>query len=82
MKRTRITVETERLLVVNRHRRARLEGWCAGCGKTVRLIRAEEAAALSGAGLREICRQVESDSLHYTETPDRVLLICFDSLLK
>ena len=81
MKRTIITVETERLFVISRRRRA-LEGWCERCGRAVKLIRAEEAAALSGVGLREICRQVESDKLHYMETVDRVLLICFDSLLK
>jgi hypothetical protein len=81
MKRTRITVETERLFVVNSQRRS-FEGWCDGCGRTVKLIRAEEAAFIAGVGLREICRQVESNSLHYTETVERVLLICLDSLLK
>lgn len=81
MKRTRITIETERVLVVSSRRRI-IESWCDGCGHEVKLIRAEEAAYISGVGLRDICRQVESDSLHYVETADRVLMICLDSLLK
>lgn len=81
VKRTRITVETERVLVVSRRHRI-VESWCDGCGHKVKLLRAEEAAFISGVSLRDICRQVESDSLHYMETADRVLMICLDSLLK
>lgn len=82
MKRTRITVETERVLVISSRRRRIVESWCDGCGHEVKLIRAEEAAFISGVGLRDICRQVEADNLHYMETADRVLMICLDSLLK
>ncbi|MGB7924500.1 MAG: hypothetical protein WCF57_14760 [Pyrinomonadaceae bacterium] len=81
MKRTRITVETERVLLVSSRRRV-IESWCDACGRAVKLIRAEDAAFISGVGLREICRRVESNNLHYTETAERALLICLDSLLK
>jgi hypothetical protein len=81
MKRTRITVETERTFRISRRRRL-VDDWCDGCGEMVKMIRAEEAAALVGTGLREICRRVETDQVHYKETPEGKLFICLDSLLK
>ena len=80
IRRTKIVVETERLLVVRRGR-ARTQGWCEGCGAGVALVGLEEAAILSGRSQREIVRRVESGSLHFKESPRGVLLICLDSLL-
>ena len=81
IKRIRITVETERLLVISKQGRA-VEGWCACCGESVELIRPEEAAALSSLSLRALRRQMERGALHYVETPDGVSLICLNSLLQ
>src|SRR5205085_131719 len=80
IRRTRIVVETERLLVVRRGR-ARAGGWCEGCGASVTLVGLEEAAILSGRSQSEVARRVESGSLHFKESPRGVLLICLDSLL-
>jgi hypothetical protein len=83
MKRTRrrrITVETERLLVISRHNG--VEGWCEGCSAQVRMVGPEEAAAVAGLSQRAIFRRIESHQLHFTETPDGTPLICLSSLLE
>jgi hypothetical protein len=80
IRRTKIVVETERLLVV-RPRRARFEGWCEGCGSNVTLVGLDDAALMSGRSQREIVREVEAGTLHFSESESGVLLICLDTLL-
>ena len=81
IRRIRITVETERLMVISERGRT-VEGWCGGCDDTVELIRPVEAAALCGISFRMISRQIEKGVLHYVETSDGVCLICLNSLLQ
>ena len=78
-KRTEITIETERLLVVG-HTTKQATDWCAACGRQVELISADEAAVRARVSSRTIFRWVESGRLHYTETPAGLLLICPYSL--
>jgi hypothetical protein len=82
MKRTTtLTIETERVMVIRRRaagRRAR----CATCGEAVTLVTAEEAAALTRVSTRAIYRMVEAEKLHFTETAEDLLLICFNSLCR
>ena len=78
-RRTQITIETERTLLI-RQLRKRVDGWCAACGAMVELITAEQAAILTGLSQREICRQVEAGQLHFNETDDGRLFICLNSL--
>jgi len=40
----------------------------------------EEAAAFARLSQRAIFRLIESNQLHFTETPDGILLICVNSL--
>ena len=81
IKRIRITVETERLLVTNGHRRA-VEGWCNECGEVVTLMSPEEAAVLTGTDAQTIHRQVSINLLHCAERSDGARLICLNSLLR
>lgn len=83
MKRTtkrKITVETERLLVISSHRE--IAAWCAQCERQVKMVELREAAAISGLSARSAFRLVESGQLHFTETTDGALLICVNSLIK
>jgi hypothetical protein len=83
MKRTRrkrVTVETERLLVISHHNG--VHGWCEGCSSQVKMVGPEEAAAVTGLSQRTIFRLIESQQLHFIETPDGGLLICVNSLLE
>lgn len=82
MKKTRrkITIETERLLVISRKKGA--EAWCERCKAPRKMLEPRDAAAISGLSARAVFRRVESGQLHFTETPDGALLICLDSLLE
>ena len=80
-KRTQVTVETERVLVIRRRYRA-IEAGCDACGETVVMIRPDQAAAVSGRSLRAIFGAIEATELHFMEQADGMLLICLNSLLK
>ena len=80
-KRTQVTVETERVLVIRRRYRA-IEAGCEECGETVVMVRPDQAAAVSGHSLRAIFGAIEATELHFMEQPDGMLLICLNSLLK
>jgi hypothetical protein len=76
----RITVESERLLVVV-HQRS-VESWCPVCGASVRMVGLEEAVAIAAVSRRVIFRQIEKSQLHFSETAPAQLQICLNSLLK
>lgn len=77
--RTRVTVETERLLVVSRLAH---QGWCETCLADVRLASVAEAAALAGLSQRTLFRRIESGLVHSAETSGGALLVCINSLLE
>ena len=74
----RITIQTERLLVMS-HSRS-LYGLCAGCGDEVRMVTIDQAATLARLSSREIYREVEAGMLHFIETTEGSVLVCFNSL--
>jgi hypothetical protein len=80
-RRIRMTVETERLMVVTRTHGS-IEGRCHTCDAKVRMIAVEEASVVTGLSQRAIFRGVEAGRLHFTETPGGKLLICLNSLWK
>ena len=75
----RITVETERLLVIRRSQPSG-DGWCAQCEAPVKLIGLEEAAAIAGATQRAIFRWAEAGEIHFTETEDGKVMFCLNSI--
>ena len=79
-RRTKVTVERERLLVISRQRQ--VEGWCEACRAEVRMTGVEEAAAVAGLSQRAIFQWIEAGRLHFSETPRGALLICLNSLLE
>ena len=78
-KRTEITIETSRRLLVRRAGGGS-KTWCAKCVAEVRMISANEAAALLHVSSRSIYRWIEIGRVHFSEEPDG-LLVCADSLL-
>ena len=54
--------------------------WCPACLREVEMVSLEEAAFRAGVSLRDICRRVGADHLHFVDTPDGGL-ICTSSLL-
>ena len=75
--RTEITVETDRWVVVKRHRRT---AWCNACSRFVEMLNVDDAALFAHVNSRTIFHSAESGALHSSETPEGLLLICSHSL--
>jgi len=76
-KRTEITIETDRVLIIRRRRV--LRAWCPECGREVDMVDPREAEAITGftrTALRD-CAQ-----WHIAQGQDGAGLICLDSLMK
>jgi hypothetical protein len=76
---TETTIETHEVWVIKRPCRILL-AWCPTCCEQVKMVRPEEAAALTEVNLRTIFRWADTARVHFTETPDGLLLVCLDSL--
>jgi len=71
--RTEITVETDRWVVINRHRKT---AWCSSCLRHVEMLSIDDAAILARVNSRTIFHWAESGVVHSSETPEGLLLIC------
>ena len=78
IKKTTITVETERVIVLSRQL---LRGHCPDCDEEVGMLAVKEAAAFGGVSPETILCQVEERKLHAQEA-DGQTLICFNSLTR
>ena len=75
--RTEITVETDRWVVVKRHKTT---CWCDGCSRPVEMLNVDDAAILARVNSHTIFRWAKSGVLHSAETPRGLLRICLRSL--
>jgi hypothetical protein len=80
-KRTEITIQTDRVLLIKR-RKGSVLGWCPSCAQQVEMVSPDEAAVIARVSSRTIYRWVEAEKLHFIETSQGTLLICIGSLLK
>ena len=78
-KRTQITIETERSLVVSQ-RRKRANLWCNRCARTLPMLTVEVAASVARVTPLVIFRLAEAGRLHSAVTPEGRLFICSNSL--
>jgi hypothetical protein len=78
-KKTKITIETESLLIL--HRCSSERAWCPRCAAQVEMITLENTGVISNLELAELSDWLNSDELHRTQTPDGSSLICLNSLL-
>jgi excisionase family DNA binding protein len=72
-RRTEITVE-RKSMVFRRGRHAPL--YCTKCSTPTLLLAPDEAAVVAGVSTRTIYRWVETERLHFTETPGGRLFVC------
>ena len=79
-KRTRITIDTDSLLVVRG--RKSLQAWCPQCGAEAEMIPLHEVGVISNLPPADVQVWMESQDLHHTRTADGALLICLNSMLK
>ena len=79
-KRTEITVETERFLIISQ-RRDRTMLWCNSCAGTVPMLTVDEAARTRCVTPLVIFRLLEAGTLHFALTAESRILICRYSLV-
>ena len=77
---TKITVETDSLLVVRGGRSFR--AWCPECGAEVEMIPLDGVGVISNLTPVDVEAWIQSDDLHHTKTTDGAPLICLNSMLK
>jgi hypothetical protein len=78
-KRTEITIEKHRVLMVRR-RGESMQMRCAECGEQALMVMPHEAAAIAGVSVRTVNRWVEAQMIHFAEAADGQLFICVNSL--
>jgi hypothetical protein len=76
-RKTKITIETERVWVLERP--GAPKGWCPACSKLVNLVFPEEVAALANAAQSAEC-PIKLDQLHFIGTTEGLMVVCADSL--
>jgi len=78
-RKAKLTIETERVWIVRGGEYERMHK-CEVCGEIVRLVTVDEAVKLTPFGSRAIYRLIEAEKIHFIETGDKRLLICFNSI--
>ena len=79
-KHTRITIETDSLLVLRGRKSLRV--WCPQCGAEAEMIPLNEVGVVSNLPPLEVQAWMESPDLHHTKTAGGTALICLNSMLK
>ena len=79
-KRTEITIETDRILIIRRRRSTR--AWCSECGGEADMVGLAEAEAITGAVPPMLPDSAEARGWHLAEGPGGTPLICLKSLRK
>ena len=78
-RKAKLTIETERVWIVRGGVFERMHR-CEVCGEIVRLVTVDEAEKLTPIGSRAIYRLIEDEKIHFVDTGDKRLLICFNSI--
>jgi hypothetical protein len=79
-KQTRITIETDSLLVLKG--RSSLRAWCPECQAESEVISIDSVGVISNLAPPELEAWIESEDLHRSQSADGSVLICLNSLLK
>ncbi|MGB9433621.1 MAG: hypothetical protein WBQ89_15375 [Candidatus Acidiferrum sp.] len=77
-RRTEITVETDRVLIIRQRRSVR--AWCQECGCEVDMVSLGEALALAKVPGLEFREFAEARRWHLSESQDGTCLVCLGSL--
>jgi len=78
-KRIEIHIETDRILIVRRHRAMRT--WCRECGGEVDMIGLKAVQTLTGIALTVLREQIDNQVWHSFRSDDGQPLVCLESLL-
>ena len=78
-KQTRITIETDSLLILRG--RSSLRAWCPRCAAEVEMIALEDMGVISNLERPELEEWLNSGELHRLQATDGSTLTCLNSLL-
>ncbi len=78
-RRTRITIETDEIVVARRIA-SPVVAWCQRCEKETSMVTLSQAALFRHVDRRAIQERIDGAQLHVLETPETGLLICVTSL--
>ena len=79
-KQTKITIETDSLLVMRGT--VSLRGWCPECAAESEVIPFDGIGVISNLTASEVQAWLECEAIHHSQTPEGAHLICLNSLLK
>jgi hypothetical protein len=79
-KQTKITIETDSLLVLRG--RDSLRAWCPRCGAEGEMVPLEGVGVISNLEPPEVEAWIASEALHRLRAADGTQLICLNSMLK
>jgi len=79
-KRTEITIEVDEVIHLAKQPQPLPLMWCVACGAETTMVSPQQAAVITGVTVRTINSWVESDTVHFIETEDGLLLLCMSSL--
>jgi hypothetical protein len=79
-KETRITIETDSLLILRG--RSSLRAWCPDCASEVEMIPLDGVGVISNLAATEVEAWMQSADLHHVMAADGALLVCLNSMLK
>jgi hypothetical protein len=79
-KQTKITIETESLLVLRG--RISLRAWCPQCGAEGDMIVLGDIGVISNLAPSDVKAWFECEAIHHSQAADGTQLICLNSLLK
>jgi len=77
---TKITIETDSLLVLRGRRSVR--AWCPQCGAEGEMIPLNEVGLISNLRPVEVEAWIQSEDLHHSEAANGTPLVCLTSMLK
>jgi len=79
-RRTEISFEIDRYLIIRR-REGAAKAWCCECASEETMVTPDEAAALTSTSTRFLYRLIDGGSIHFDETASGLVRICLASLL-
>jgi hypothetical protein len=79
-KQTKITIETDSLLILRG--RTPLRAWCQQCGEEAEMVPLDSVGVISNLQPSEVETWMDSEDLHRSQAPDGGQLICLNSLVK
>ena len=79
-KQTKITIETDSLLVMRGA--VSLRRWCPECAAEGEVIPFDGIGVISNLTPSEVQAWLECEAIHHTQGPDGTHLICLNSLIK